>query len=138
MTPIVFFDGECGLCDRSVRFLLRIDKRKRLLFAPLQGQTAQIDLMNIYPDAVKMDSLVLLEKDGQEKKIYLRGKGALRILWRIGGYWKLLGIFSFLPTFFADFVYRIVANNRHRLTRPPSNSLEERFSERELKERFLP
>lgn len=138
MAHIVFFDGECGLCDRSVRLLLKIDKHKQLLFAPLQGRTAQTDLVPIYPEAMKMDSLVLMDDDHGKKNVYLRGKGALRILWHIGGWWKLLGIFSFLPTLIADFVYRIVAKNRHRLTRPPSASLQDRFTEKELQERFLP
>jgi predicted DCC family thiol-disulfide oxidoreductase YuxK len=138
MRHIVFFDGECGLCDRSVRFLLRIDKNRRLVFAPLQGQTAQTDLVPLYPDAMKMDSLVLLDEGRRKKIIYLRGKGILRILWHIGGWWKILGIFSFLPTIIADFVYRIVAKNRHRLSRPLGVSLESRYSEKELQERFLP
>jgi len=39
--PILFFDGECGLCQYSVRLLAGIDYKKRLYFAPLQGLTAQ-------------------------------------------------------------------------------------------------
>ena len=39
--PILFFDGECGLCQGSVRLLAAIDCQKRLYFAPLQGLTAQ-------------------------------------------------------------------------------------------------
>src|SRR4051812_37486572 len=39
--PVLFFDGECGLCNRVVRLLLRLDTRGRLRFAPLQGPVAQ-------------------------------------------------------------------------------------------------
>ena len=38
---VVFYDGVCGLCDRTVRFLLRRDRRDRLRFAPLQGEVAR-------------------------------------------------------------------------------------------------
>lgn len=39
--PVLFFDGECGLCNRVVRWLLASDRRGTLRFAPLQGPTAQ-------------------------------------------------------------------------------------------------
>jgi len=37
---VVFYDGVCGLCDRSVQFLLARDRERVLHFAPLQGPTA--------------------------------------------------------------------------------------------------
>ena len=39
--PVLFFDGECGLCNRLVRLLLRLDRKAVLRFGPLQGSTAQ-------------------------------------------------------------------------------------------------
>lgn len=38
--PILFYDGHCALCQRSVRILARIDTHRRLQFAPLGGSTA--------------------------------------------------------------------------------------------------
>ena len=46
--PVVLYDGECGLCHRSVKFLLARD-RKQLWYAPLQGETAQ-KLRAIHPE----------------------------------------------------------------------------------------
>ncbi len=37
--PILFFDGVCGLCNRTVDFVLQEDRDRRFLFAPLQGET---------------------------------------------------------------------------------------------------
>ncbi|MBK7537805.1 MAG: DUF393 domain-containing protein [Myxococcales bacterium] len=37
--PVILYDGQCGLCHRSVRWLVRRD-RGRLFYAPLQGPTA--------------------------------------------------------------------------------------------------
>ena len=39
--PVLLFDGTCGLCNRCVRLLLRLDRRARLHFAPLQSAPAQ-------------------------------------------------------------------------------------------------
>lgn len=38
---LVFYDGECGLCDRVVQTLLKVDTHERFVFAPLQGKTAE-------------------------------------------------------------------------------------------------
>ena len=39
--PVLFFDGVCGLCDRTVTWLFEHDRRHVLRFAPLQGETAK-------------------------------------------------------------------------------------------------
>lgn len=36
---IVFYDGNCGLCQRSVEYLYVSDKKAILHFAPLNGIT---------------------------------------------------------------------------------------------------
>ena len=41
---IVYFDGVCGFCNSSVDFAIRQDKKNKLLFTPLQGETASTNL----------------------------------------------------------------------------------------------
>ena len=106
MNHIVFFDGECALCHRAVHFLISADQRQQFLFAPLQGETAEARLKQPVP----LDSLVLLEQGTRELRY---GKAALRICWYLGRWWRLLGLLSFLPSWLADRVYRLVARNRH-------------------------
>jgi hypothetical protein len=56
--PILFFDGECGVCTRTVRFLLHRDRRRRSLrFASLQGNTAR-ELLRSHPGLAGVDSLI--------------------------------------------------------------------------------
>ena len=40
VSPIVFFDGECGLCSRVVRFINRYEKKEVISFSPLQSDFA--------------------------------------------------------------------------------------------------
>ncbi|KAF3362965.1 hypothetical protein PHSC3_000499 [Chlamydiales bacterium STE3] len=109
---LVFYDGECGFCDQTVQFLLKRDTDKRFLFAPLKGETANHYLKQI-PSGT--DSLVLIENyQTPQEKLFLYGKAALRILWLLGGRWTLLGMLSFLPSFFYDWAYRLVARYRYR------------------------
>src|SRR5690348_12340140 len=111
---LVFYDGHCGFCDSIVQLLLKLDAKKLFVFAPLQGKTAKI-FLNPPPAE---DSLVLVEDyKGVNPRHYLLGKGALRILWLLGGGWSIIGILSFLPAILYDWIYRIIAKNRLRLFR---------------------
>lgn len=113
---LVFYDGTCGLCDGIVRFLHKIDRKKQFLFAPLQGKTAEKKLANLAEEFKNVDSLVLIEnyQSGHEH-VYVLGKGALKIFWLQGGFWSILGVLSFLPSWPFDQIYRLIARNRHRL-----------------------
>ncbi len=113
---LMFYDGQCGLCDRIVQFLLHADRKEQFLFAPLQGTTA-VTVLKDLPDEYKtVDSLVLVENYQQpDQRFYVMGRGAFRILWILGGWWMLLGWIAFLPPILYDWGYRMVARNRHRL-----------------------
>lgn len=113
LTHLVFYDGECGFCDRSVQLLLKFDKNKLFVFAPLQGKTADKFLKNIDPDLRDVDTLILVEDyRSSNPKIFIFGKAVFRILWLLGGFWTLIGWISFLPSFLYDWGYRLVAKNR--------------------------
>jgi len=113
---LVFYDGKCGLCDRAVQFILKIDRRKIFMFAPLQGETAASMLQDVSDSIKNADSIILIEDFHSNKpQIYLFGKAAFRILWLVGGWWKLIGWKCFLPSWFYDWSYRLIAKYRHRL-----------------------
>ena len=40
VSPTVFFDGDCGLCSRVVRFIYRYEKKAKISFSPLQSDFA--------------------------------------------------------------------------------------------------
>lgn len=47
---------------------------------------------------------------------YLRSSAVLNIFRDIGRGWQMLYIFIIVPPFMRDFLYRLVAANRHRLS----------------------
>lgn len=113
---LLFYDGQCGLCDRTVQLLLRIDKHQRFAFAPLQGTTAQARLKNLPSHLLQVDSLILIENFQEvDSQLFVMSRGVWRICWLLRGPWILLGWISFLPGSLFDWAYRIVARNRHRL-----------------------
>jgi predicted DCC family thiol-disulfide oxidoreductase YuxK len=105
----VFYDGECGFCDRCVQWILKHDRSKAFAFAPLQGITAQKYLAWL-PSS---DTLVPIENyNGSAPKIYKFGQGGFRILWLLGGRFCLLGWPFFLPPILYNWGYRLIAKYR--------------------------
>lgn len=112
---LVFYDGKCGFCDHAVQFIIKKDKKEQFAFAPLQGKTAEEKLRDLPQSIKNEDSLILIENfQSPTPKIYILGKGALRICWLLGDVLSMLGILSWLPSWCVDWAYKIVARNRHR------------------------
>ncbi len=109
-TPILFFDGTCGLCTTTVRWFMARDPRGILRFAPLQGSTyAALDVPSKPHD---LDTVVLLDQGG----LHIRSEATLRALQHLGGFWSALGTLARLcPRPIRDAAYRAVARRRHAL-----------------------
>jgi predicted DCC family thiol-disulfide oxidoreductase YuxK len=104
---VVFYDGECGLCNRFVLFLLKRDSAKVFRFAPLTGKMARQWL----EDAdLKGETVVLLDRDA----VYRKSDAALRALAGLGGLWKIAKAGLWVPRLVRDGVYDFIARRRRR------------------------
>lgn len=131
---LLFYDGECGFCDRVVQFVLKQDEKGQFIFAPLQGKTAAATLQSLPPELKSLDSLILIENyQAPDQKIYVLGQGAFRVLWLLGGGWAWLGWPNFLPPELYNWGYRLVARNRGKI----SAQLSCQLPDPSQKERFL-
>ena len=132
MTPILFYDGTCGLCHGAVLFVLKRDKGAVFRFAPLQGET----LMELVPQDVRAalpDSLVLREPDG---RLSMRSSAVVGMLKRLGLFWRVLGaLLWIIPRPLRDLGYDLVAKVRHRLFKKPDDACP--IVPQELRGRFL-
>jgi predicted DCC family thiol-disulfide oxidoreductase YuxK len=117
-TEWLFYDGHCGLCQRSVRLILAEDATgSAFRFAPLQGETFQGLVPPKEREALPLSLVVQTEKG----VLLTRSSGALHILGRLGGVWRLLaGLLVLLPTSLRDRLYDSVARLRHRLFARPA------------------
>ena len=117
---IVFYDGTCGLCHRTVRFAIAHDRDGRhFRFAPLGGEA----FSRLVPEAQRTglpDSMVVLTPGGA---LLVRSVGVIHILERIGGPWRLLGrLLALVPQGILDLGYDGIARVRHRLFRRPTDA----------------
>lgn len=115
--PVLLYDGECGLCNAVMRFMLRHDRRGVLQFAPLQSRTGQAFLSARGMDTREFDSIVFIEDLARFDTAYcLRTDGALRALEEMGGGWRRLArLLRPVPVAWRDAFYRLVARARYRL-----------------------
>ncbi|MBB63593.1 MAG: thiol-disulfide oxidoreductase DCC [Waddliaceae bacterium] len=133
---LVYYDGECGMCARSVQFILKRDRKKCFLFAPLQGETAKQNLKEMRDQDPDLDSMVLVENRGKPTEAtFFRSKAAFRIAWYLGGRWKVFGILSFIPLAIFDPFYRLIAKNRKRFFSSADTC---KVPTEEERKRFLP
>jgi predicted DCC family thiol-disulfide oxidoreductase YuxK len=110
--PIVLFDGQCGLCARSVQFIAKRDRRGVFRFAPLQGPTAaqECSRLGIARPAGDPDTMILI--DGE--RALTRSDAALAIASRLPLPWPALAAFGIVPRPLRDGLYRWVARHRDR------------------------
>lgn len=108
---LVFYDGSCGLCHRSVRLVLAEDTTGRaFVFAPLGSEK----FAEVFPDPGELpDSVVVRTEAGQT---LLRSDAAIHIANRLGGLWRALGfLFGLVPRRLRDLGYDFVARIRYRI-----------------------
>lgn len=106
---IVFYDGVCGLCHRSVRWLIRHDRKRRLRYAALQSELSRSLLR---PQGLDLSSGTIVFSD--QGRIYLKSEAIIRILQRIKGRYHPAGCLLWIPVRWRDGIYDWVAQNRYR------------------------
>jgi len=107
---IVLFDGICNLCNKTVQFIIRRDKKSKFRFASLQSEVGQQLLVQISFTFREINTLVYIS----ENKFYSKSTAVLRIMRNLDGAWPLFYGFIIIPRFVRDRVYNFVAARRYK------------------------
>lgn len=107
---LILFDGVCNLCNNSVQYVIKKDKKNTYLFAPLQGDIGQQIINTFDVDTAKTDS-ILLYTNG---KLYSKSTAALKVAATLGFPTNMLSIFLIVPPFIRNWVYDFIAKNRYK------------------------
>lgn len=110
MTWVLFFDGDCAFCSKSVRQVLRFDPHKRVSFAPLQGKLAAEMGFASHAAAENGTMVLLRESDG---KVFVRSDALIELARALGGGWRVFTLARFIPKPLRDWAYRWVADHRY-------------------------
>jgi predicted DCC family thiol-disulfide oxidoreductase YuxK len=109
--PILLYDGVCGLCARSVRWILHHERDHAVVFAPLQGETAAALRARLPRIPTELSTVVLVDGD----RVHLRSKAFLHVAGHLRAPWRWGHAFRWLPGFALDGLYWVVARLRYRL-----------------------
>jgi len=107
--PVVLFDGPCGLCQKSVQFLMRHENGTELRFASIQSEKGQELLKNMHLPLTPDEMVLVVNGEA------FSGADAAFELCRYLTYpARILGIFRVLPKALTHRVYRWVARHRYQ------------------------
>jgi len=108
---IVLYDGVCGFCNGSVRWLAAHDRDARLHYAPLQGETAAA-LRARHPEIpTELETIAFVEGD----RVSMQSAAVFRVLRELPAPWRwFAALRGLLPRALWDVAYRAFARRRYR------------------------
>ncbi len=108
---IILFDGVCNLCDASVQYVIKHDKRDVFRFVALQSALGGKIVAYLGIDRSQTDSIILYEPG---IAYYIKAQAISRIAKILGGLPSLLAVFNILPKSILNWGYDFVARNRYK------------------------
>ena len=108
---LILFDGVCNLCNSSVQYVIKHDKRDLFMFASLQGDTGKQLIKTYNIDTSKLDSILLYTPN---KGIVSKSTAALKIASKLGFPQNLMSVFFIIPQVIRNWIYDFVAKNRYK------------------------
>jgi predicted DCC family thiol-disulfide oxidoreductase YuxK len=108
--PVLVYDGDCGFCTTSVRFLERHIRTDATIVA---YQFADLGDLGITAERAEYEVLWV----DTEGRVTGGAQAVARLLMDAGGLWWPPGAIMRVPPFrwLAHGAYRLIANNRHRM-----------------------
>ena len=106
---IILFDGVCTLCNRSVHYVIKHDKKDVFRFVALQSELGQKILKHIGIANKNIDSIVLFQIG---IVYYYKSTAIIEITKSLQGFLNYGLLFRMLPTPLRDIVYDYIAKNR--------------------------
>lgn len=110
---IVFYDGECGFCNRSVAFVLKNDKTKLIHFAPIQSSFTKelFDAKGF--DSPDMSTFYYYESG----TLYAKSSAAIKLAKHLKFPHNFLRAFGIVPRIVRDGVYDFIAKRRKSISK---------------------
>lgn len=128
-STLLFYDGDCGFCNRSVQFILDHERHHDIYFCALQSSKAKEYLKPFFEDILGQNTMMVLE-DGI---LYQKSDAALKVTHHLRNPWRMLSLFEWVPKKFRDAVYDWIAANRKRILKNSYCMI----PKEEMKKRFL-
>lgn len=107
--PTIIFDGICKLCNASVNFILKRDKKQQFRFVPQQSEEGKI-LLAKFGLPAESKSVIFIRNNS----VFTESDALIAICKYLPVPWKWLSSLKIIPKNGRNMVYRWVAKNRYR------------------------
>lgn len=107
---IILFDGFCNLCESSVQFVIKHDKKDIFRFVALQSDLGKEIVKHIGLSTKHIDSVIVYEPGISYN---YKSAAAIEIAKDLGGIFHFGTIFRIIPTSLRNLLYDYVAKNRY-------------------------
>jgi predicted DCC family thiol-disulfide oxidoreductase YuxK len=108
---IVLFDGVCNLCESSIQFIIKHDKKDVFRFVAIQSELGQRIIKHIGINTKETDSIILYLPG---IAYYYKAEAALKIAKDLNGIYSFLSLLTVFPNSISNRVYDYIAKNRYK------------------------
>jgi len=108
--PIVFFDGQCALCNRAVCFIAKYEKSNQMRFASLENPKYKESIQSLLLEQNLDTNSMLYVFNGQ---FLDKSTAAVRIASHLRKPFSYLAATKVFPKFIRDFGYSLISRTRH-------------------------
>ncbi|MEN9964275.1 MAG: hypothetical protein RL582_1370 [Bacteroidota bacterium] len=108
--PILFFDGHCLLCNKTVQWIIKHDKKFNFRFVAVPENEDFWDLIPNGMSLKKENSVILFDN----QQFHVKSTAAILVCKKMGFPFNLITLFLIVPPFIRNGIYAFIARNRYR------------------------
>ena len=108
---LILFDGVCNLCNTTVQYVIKHDKKDVFRFTALQSNLGKKIVEAFKIDPTKTDSILLYS---EEYGIKSKSSAALHIARQLSFPNNLMTVFFIVPPIIRNKIYDYIAKNRYK------------------------
>ena len=108
---LILFDGVCNLCNTTVQYVIKHDKKDVFRFTALQSNLGKKIVEAFEIDPTKTDSILLYS---EEYGIKSKSSAALHIARQLSFPNNLMTVFFIVPPIIRNKIYDYIAKNRYK------------------------
>jgi predicted DCC family thiol-disulfide oxidoreductase YuxK len=108
-SPIIFYDGDCALCNKLVQFVLSHEDNNKIYFSSLSSKFA-LDFFK--KNSIEQDPNTFYFYDGS--KLLNRSAATLSVVPYLKWYFQFFRLGWIVPACFRDKVYNWIAKRRKK------------------------
>ena len=127
---VILYDGYCILCNRLIRLIIHLDRRRKIRFSALDSEYATQFFHDNPTIEDRPDSIVFID-DG---KVYMKSNAVLKIASRVGGILNIVRIAYLMPLAWRDRLYDYIARKRYKWF---GRNTDCQVPEKEVRDRFI-